>query len=44
VRMYMPAELRELLVAAGFSRVDLLGGDGRPLIADARRLVAVGHA
>jgi SAM-dependent methyltransferase len=44
VRMYMPAELRELLLAAGFSRVDLLGGDGRPLTADARRLIAVGHA
>jgi ubiquinone/menaquinone biosynthesis C-methylase UbiE len=44
VRMYMPAELRELLLGAGFSRVELLGGDGQPLSADARRLIAVAHA
>jgi ubiquinone/menaquinone biosynthesis C-methylase UbiE len=43
VRMYMPAELRELLLAAGFSRVELFGGDGQPLTADARRLIAVAH-
>jgi hypothetical protein len=42
--MYMPAELRELLLGAGFSRVELLGGDGQPLSADARRLIAVAHA
>jgi hypothetical protein len=44
VRMYMPAELRELMLAAGFSRVELLGGDGQPLTSEARRLIAVGHA
>jgi SAM-dependent methyltransferase len=44
VRMYMPAELRELMLGAGFSRVELLGGDGRPLTSEARRLIAVGHA
>ncbi|MES1247424.1 MAG: class I SAM-dependent methyltransferase [Actinomycetota bacterium] len=43
VRMYMPAELRELLLGAGFSRVDLLGGDGNPLVPEARRLIAVAH-
>lgn len=44
VRMYMPAELRDLLLAAGFSHVDLLGNDGAPLSADSRRLIAVAHA
>lgn len=44
VRMYMPAELRELLLGAGFARVELLGGDGLPLTAEARRLIAVAHA
>jgi ubiquinone/menaquinone biosynthesis C-methylase UbiE len=44
VRMYMPAELRELLLGAGFSRVELLGGDGKPLTSEARRLIAVAHA
>jgi SAM-dependent methyltransferase len=43
VRMYMPAELRELLLGAGFSQVELLGNDGQPLAADSRRLVAVGR-
>lgn len=40
VRMYMPAELRALLLAAGFAVVDLLGRDGEPLTADDRRLIA----
>lgn len=44
VRMYMPAELRDLLLGAGFVRVDLLGNDGLPLTAESRRLVAVAHA
>jgi SAM-dependent methyltransferase len=44
VRMYMPAELRELLLGAGFSRVKLLGDDGGPLVPESRRLVAVAHA
>jgi len=44
VRMYMPAELRALLLEAGFSAVDLLNMEGQPLTADDRRLVAVAHA
>jgi SAM-dependent methyltransferase len=44
VRMYMPAEVRELLLAAGFARVELLGNDGQPLTADSRRLIAVAAA
>jgi SAM-dependent methyltransferase len=44
VRMYMPAEVRELLRAAGFARVELLGNDGQPLTADSRRLIAVAAA
>jgi SAM-dependent methyltransferase len=43
VRMYMPAELRDLLLGAGYSRVELLGNDGLPLTAESRRLVAVAH-
>jgi SAM-dependent methyltransferase len=41
VRMYMPAELRDLLLTAGFSQVGLLNHEGEPLTADDRRLVAV---
>jgi SAM-dependent methyltransferase len=41
VRMYMPAELRGLLLDAGFSDVELLGPTGDHLTADDRRLVAV---
>lgn len=44
VRMYMPAELRDLLLGAGFASVELLGGDAQPLTAESRRLVAVAHA
>jgi SAM-dependent methyltransferase len=44
VRMYMPAELRGLLLDAGFADVDLLGIGGDPLTADARRLLAVARA
>ena len=44
VRMYMPAELRELLLGAGFSRVELLGDDGSPLAPESRRLIAVAYA
>jgi len=43
VRLYPPEELRELALAAGFSRVDLLGMGGEPLTADDRRLVALAH-
>jgi ubiquinone/menaquinone biosynthesis C-methylase UbiE len=44
VRMYMPAELRELLLGAGFARVELLGNDGEPLTPDSGRLIAVAYA
>lgn len=44
VRMYMPAELRALLLAAGFGEVQLLNPDGEPLTAEDRRVVALGRA
>jgi SAM-dependent methyltransferase len=44
LRMYMPVELRDLLLAAGFSRVDLLNRDGEPLTGEDWRLIAVAHA
>ena len=44
VRMYMPAELCALLLAAGFERVELLNMDGEELTAGDRRLVALAHA
>jgi len=44
VRMYMPAELRELLLGAGFARVELLGDDGQSLTPESRRLIAVAYA
>ena len=44
VRMYMPVELRDLLLAAGFSRVDLVNREGEPLTADDRRLLVRAHA
>ncbi len=41
-RLYAGTELRALLLACGFSRVDLFGGlDGRPYDRAAQRLVAV---
>jgi len=44
VRMYMPAEIRDLLLAAGFSRVELLNLDGEQLTSDDRRLIVRAHA
>jgi SAM-dependent methyltransferase len=44
VRAYMPEELRALVPACGFSRVDLLGMHGEPLTADDRRVVVLAHA
>lgn len=44
VRVFMPDELREWLLAAGFERVELRGEDGEPLGAEHRRLVALAHA
>jgi SAM-dependent methyltransferase len=44
VRMYMPAELRALLLAAGFAAVDLFGMTGDRLTPEDRRLIAVARA
>ena len=44
VRMFMPVELRELLLAAGFTSVELLGPSGEQVTVDDRRLVALAHA
>jgi SAM-dependent methyltransferase len=44
IRMFMPAELRDLLLGAGFERVELLGPEGGPLTSDDRRLIALAHA
>jgi len=42
VRLYTPWELRALLRAAGFMRVELLGGiDGQPLTIDSPRCIAM---
>jgi len=44
VRMFTFPELRDWLLAAGFSRVDAYGRDGEPLNMEHRRLVAVARA
>jgi SAM-dependent methyltransferase len=44
IRLYMPDELRELLLATGFERVELLNQDGDPLTSTDRRLIAVARA
>lgn len=44
VRVFMPEELREWLLAAGFERVELRGEDGEPLNVEHRRLIAVARA
>ena len=42
LRLYAASEMRELILAAGFSSVGLYGGlDGSPYDQDARSLVAV---
>ena len=41
VRVLGFPELRDWLLAAGFSRVDGYGPDGEPLTADSRRMLAV---
>jgi SAM-dependent methyltransferase len=44
IRIYSGAELREVMLQAGFAEVELLGGlDGRPYDREATRLVAVGR-
>jgi len=41
VRLFMPTELRDLLLGVGFESVELLGAGGEPLKAEDRRLVVV---
>lgn len=44
MRCFMPDELREWLLAAGFDQVELLGDGGEPLTPESRRLIAVARA
>ena len=44
IRCFMPDELREWLLGAGFAQVDLLGADGEPLAPESRRLIAIAQA
>jgi len=44
IRYFLPEELREWLLAAGFERVELLGAAGEPFSLDSRRLVALARA
>ena len=44
VRCFMPDELREWLLGAGFEQVELLGADGEPFAPQSRRLIAVARA
>ena len=44
VRCFMPEELREWLIQAGFAEVELLGDEGEPLTPESRRLIAVARA
>jgi SAM-dependent methyltransferase len=41
VRMFIGAELRDWLLQAGFSAVELYGGDGEPLTAESRRMITI---
>lgn len=43
VRMFVGAELRDWLLAAGFTAVDLLDTDGDVLTAQSRRMVSIAH-
>jgi ubiquinone/menaquinone biosynthesis C-methylase UbiE len=44
VRCFLPDELREWLLAAGFAEVDLRGVEGEPFTPESRRVIAVGRA
>jgi ubiquinone/menaquinone biosynthesis C-methylase UbiE len=44
VRYFLPEELREWLLAAGFQRVELFDGAGEPFTPESRRLIAVARA
>jgi ubiquinone/menaquinone biosynthesis C-methylase UbiE len=43
VRCFLPDELREWLLAAGFAEVELQGVEGGPFTPDSRRVIAVGR-
>lgn len=43
VRMFVGAELRDWLVTAGFTAVDLLDTDGDVLSAQSRRMISIAH-
>jgi len=44
MRCFMPEELREWLLAAGFAEVELRGYEGEPFTPESRRVIAVGRA
>jgi hypothetical protein len=44
LRCFLPEELREWLLAAGFEQVDLLGAGGEALTPESWRLIAVARA
>jgi ubiquinone/menaquinone biosynthesis C-methylase UbiE len=44
LRLFLPEELREWLLAAGFQQVDLLGPTGELLTPESRRVIAVARA
>ena len=44
VRLFLPEELREWLLSAGFEQVDLLGPASEPLTPESRRIIAVAQA
>ena len=44
IRYFLPEELSEWLLAAGFEQVELLGPAGEPFSVDSRRLVALARA
>lgn len=44
VRYFLPEELREWLLAAGFGQVDLFGPRGEPMSPESRRVIAVARA
>jgi ubiquinone/menaquinone biosynthesis C-methylase UbiE len=44
VRYFLPEEIREWLLAAGFQRVELFDGMGEPFTPESRRLIAVARA
>jgi SAM-dependent methyltransferase len=41
VRMFMPVELRDWLLDAGFAAVDFYDGEGKPLTAQGRRMITI---